>query len=121
MAQLQAITICQFAELADNSVRMFETLLPEQEKPFRILVLREGEGVRGFENRCPHFGVPLATTQAHLIFQPGISLTCNTHYARFRWDDGLCDRGDCLGESLNPLVLRRIGDDVVLDVAVSQR
>lgn len=102
-------------------MRMFETSLPGQEEPFRLLVLREGEAVRGFENRCPHFGVPLATTEAQLIVQPGVSLSCNTHYARFRWDDGVCDRGDCLGESLTPLVVSRIGDEVVLEVAAPRR
>jgi nitrite reductase/ring-hydroxylating ferredoxin subunit len=70
---------------------------------FRLLLLRSGETVRAFANRCAHFGVPLAKQQSQLIFQPHTSITCNVHYARYRWSDGICDRGDCEGESLLPI------------------
>ena len=48
-------------------------------------------------------GVPLAERQDLLIFQPHTSVTCNVHYARYRWDDGVCIAGDCEGESLLPI------------------
>lgn len=70
------------------------------DKVFEVLVLRTGDLWRAYANRCPHFGVGLSQTQEHLIYEPGVSLTCNVHYARFRWHDGLCDRGDCAGDSL---------------------
>ena len=72
---------------------------------FRLLHLRSGSQVRAFVNRCPHFGVPLAARQELLIQKPGISISCNVHYARFRWADGLCESGECLGESLIPVPL----------------
>ena len=74
-----------------------------QQHPFRILLLRSGQDITAFVNRCAHFGVPLAARQEQLQFQPHTSLTCNVHYARFRWSDGVCDRGDCEGESLVPI------------------
>lgn len=70
------------------------------EKPFRVLLLRSGTQVRAYVNRCAHFGVPLAERQDLLIFRPHISVTCNVHYARYRWEDGMCISGDCEGESL---------------------
>ena len=69
-------------------------------QPFRLLLLRDGEQVRAFVNRCPHFGVPLAAKQSLLISKPGTSITCNVHYARFRWSDGVCESGECVGEGL---------------------
>jgi nitrite reductase/ring-hydroxylating ferredoxin subunit len=68
--------------------------------PFRVLLLRSGTDVRAYANRCAHFGVPLAATQAQLIYSPHASITCNVHYARYRWEDGVCESGECEGESL---------------------
>jgi nitrite reductase/ring-hydroxylating ferredoxin subunit len=50
--------------------------------------------------------VPLAARQDLLKFQPHESITCNVHYARYRWSDGVCDRGDCLGEALIAIPLQ---------------
>lgn len=74
-------------------------------QPFRLLLLRTGAQVHAFVNRCPHFGVPLASRQAQLIANPGASISCNVHYARFRWADGVCEAGECRGEQLIPVPL----------------
>lgn len=68
--------------------------------PFRMLLLRSGEGVRAWHNHCPHFGQPLALKDEWLIVKPHVSFSCNVHYARFRWQDGVCEFGDCVGERL---------------------
>jgi len=73
------------------------------EPPFRYLLLRSGSEVKAYVNRCAHFGVPLAAKQEQLIFQPHQSLSCNVHYARYRWSDGMCVAGDCEGETLLPI------------------
>lgn len=75
------------------------------DKPFRLLLLRSGPDVKAFVNRCAHFGVPLAAKQAQLIYKPHTSVTCNVHYARYRWADGVCESGECEGESLIPVPL----------------
>ena len=71
-----------------------------QQHPFKILLLRSGSSIKAYANRCAHFGVPLAARQEQLIFQPHTSISCNVHYARYRWSDGVCDRGECAGEAL---------------------
>jgi nitrite reductase/ring-hydroxylating ferredoxin subunit len=76
-----------------------------QQNPFRILLLRSGPTVTAYANRCAHFGVPLAAKQEFMQFVPHVSLTCNVHYARYRWSDGVCDRGDCEGEALSAIPL----------------
>lgn len=92
--------------LQDGQVLMVEVdAAPEEDpvKPFHVLLLRSGAQISAYANRCAHFGVPLAARQSQLIFQPHVSLTCNVHYARYRWSDGVCDRGDCEGERLLPI------------------
>jgi nitrite reductase/ring-hydroxylating ferredoxin subunit len=70
------------------------------DQPYRLLITRTGLEVKAFVNRCAHFGVPLAAKQAQLIFKPHLSVSCNVHYARYRWSDGVCESGECAGESL---------------------
>ncbi len=89
--------------LADGSVTMAETPdTPGRDGTgvFRYLLLRSGSDVRAYVNRCAHFGVPLAARQDLLKFQPHVRVSCNVHYAHYRWSDGLCTAGDCEGESL---------------------
>lgn len=102
--------VCDLDKLPDGAARMF--VLSGDAGEFRLLVLRSGDRCIGYENRCPHFGVPLAACDEQLIFKPHLSVSCNTHYARFRWEDGFCESGDCAGESLVavPLV---VNDGVV--------
>ena len=102
--------------LEDGGVLLHQVFAPAdtaQQNPFRILLLRSGAEVKAYANRCAHFGVPLAAKQEHMQFVPHISLTCNVHYARFRWSDGLCDRGDCEGDSLVAIPLEVDADGAI--------
>jgi nitrite reductase/ring-hydroxylating ferredoxin subunit len=95
--------LCHRDALADGQVLMHNAFAADdtaQARPYPLLLLRTGDQVRAFVNRCAHFGVPLAARQDLLLFKPLESITCNVHYARYRWADGRCDRGDCEGESL---------------------
>ena len=98
--------LCALDEVADGTVRIV-SLRPEgivfdavAEGDFSLLLARSGTTVHAWANRCAHFGVPLSKTARHLIYRPHQSLSCNVHYARYRWGDGLCIWGDCEGESL---------------------
>jgi nitrite reductase/ring-hydroxylating ferredoxin subunit len=71
-----------------------------------LMVLRSGDKISAFINRCAHFGVPLAAQESQLIFTPHEDITCNIHYARFRWEDGSCESGECQGEGLIPVFLQ---------------
>ena len=102
----QGCSVCALDAVADGGAKMFS--FGAAEKPFRLLVLRSGDGVFGYVNSCAHFGVPLAEKPEQLIFNPHVSISCNVHYARYRWQDGYCESGDCEGESLLtvPLAVR---------------
>lgn len=104
--------LCRFDDLTDGGVQMFELGGPAQ--PFRLLLLRSGATALAYVNRCAHFGVPLAAKISLLKFVPHQSLSCNVHYARYRWSDGVCDQGECVGESLLAVPLRLVGGNVLI-------
>ena len=108
----QGDVLCRLAEVPDGGGHVLA--FGEGEQPLRIVVWRSGDDIRAWHNRCPHFGMPLALKDEWLIIKPHESFKCNVHYARFRWQDGVCDDGDCVGESLSaiPVVVR--GDDIVM-------
>lgn len=89
--------------LPDGQATLYN--VPGAAKPFGVLLLRSGPAVMAYVNRCAHFGVPLAAKQEHLIYTPHASITCNVHYARYRWADGVCESGECAGEALLPIPL----------------
>ena len=90
-----------------------------QQHPYRVLLLRSGQEIKAYVNRCAHFGVPLASRQDLLQFQPHTSLTCNVHYARFRWSDGVCDRGDCEGDALIAIPVQLDANGAILIAAIA--
>ena len=105
-------------QLADGSATMVN-LAPADDssaaggKSFPYLLLRSGDTVKAYVNRCAHFGVPLAAKQEQLRYKPHISISCNVHYARFRWNDGWCEFGDCQGDSLIPIPVSIDGQGVI--------
>ena len=68
---------------------------------FPVLLLRSGDTVFAYANRCPHFGVPLSSEQGLLHQKAHESISCSVHLAKFRWTDGRCTWGDCEGEFLS--------------------
>lgn len=92
-------------DLTDGEARMLVWSHADaaDDKPFRYLLLRSGDAVRAYVNRCAHFGVPLAQKQEQLLFQSHTRITCNVHYARYDWHSGQCLDGDCDGEGLLPI------------------
>lgn len=112
-----AALLCNRDALPDGQATLWELDTGGgSSQPFRLLLLRSGEHVTAFANRCAHFGVPLAAKQSQLIFTPLNSITCNVHYTRYRWADGVCDAGECVGESLVPVPLQ-ISDGGALRIA----
>lgn len=100
------VLLARLDELQHGAVR--EIPLGETDWPLTCLLLRMGEEVHAYLNRCPH-------ALRQLNFRPGVFLNadgtliqCSSHGALFEKDTGLCVAGPCAGESL-----RRIPVDVV--------
>lgn len=84
--------------------------------PFQGFVVRTGDAVRAYVNRCPHKALTL-NLREHDFLAPvaggGTLLRCVHHGAFFVPENGLCVVGPCAGRSLQPLECR-VEDGVVL-------
>jgi nitrite reductase/ring-hydroxylating ferredoxin subunit len=82
-----------------------------------ILVLRRGDDAWAYRNVCPHFSIPLNYEPNTFWTYDGQLLMCAHHSAMFRFEDGACIDGPCLGASLTSVPIRIEGRNVFIDDA----
>ena len=92
--------LCDLADLADPGSRGF--MFRDGDQLFLGFLVRAGEAVRGYEDRCPHAGMPLAMLPDRYLTREGDLIVCTSHGALFRPQDGLCVGGPCAGRRLTP-------------------
>ena len=80
---------------------------------FHGFVVRQGDAVHGYVDRCPHAGVPLAQRLDEYLSPAGDLIACSWHGALFRIDDGLCLGGPCVGQRLTAWPVRVIDGRIV--------
>ena len=71
-----------------------------------VLVIRRGEGVRAFEDVCPHQFLPLTYRGDRILSADGERLRCSSHGAEFAVEDGRCLSGPCNGAGLTQVAVR---------------
>lgn len=86
--------------IADGHARNF--VLQLRAGRFHGFVVRRGEAVHGYVDRCPHAGVSLARELDDYLGPDGALIACSWHGALFRIEDGLCVGGPCVGQRLTP-------------------
>jgi len=106
--------LCTAAELADGEAHVVAYgggLLPKE-----ILVVRDGDEVRAYLNRCAHLALPLNIGRR--VRTANGLLLCDHHHAAFRVEDGLCVEGVCADASLTavPITVRE-GQVLVAEAA----
>lgn len=69
---------------------------------FHGFLVRTGDEVRGYVDRCPHAGLPLAQKLDGYLTPDKQHIVCSWHGAMFRPEDGLCVGGPCSGGRLTP-------------------
>ncbi|PXA85543.1 2Fe-2S ferredoxin [Nostoc sp. 3335mG] len=67
---------------------------------FHGFVVRQGEAVFGYVDRCPHAGLPLTQTLDEYLTPDGSLIACSWHGALFQPETGACVGGPCTGRSL---------------------
>jgi nitrite reductase/ring-hydroxylating ferredoxin subunit len=92
--------LCALADIAEPGAKGFFFRAGDQ--IFMGFVVRRDGEVRGFIDRCPHTGTPLAAMPDRYLTREGDLIVCSTHGAMFRPKDGLCLAGPCEGRSLWP-------------------
>jgi nitrite reductase/ring-hydroxylating ferredoxin subunit len=85
-------------QIADGKARAF--VLQLRAGRFHGFVVRRGDQVRGYVDRCPHMGLPLAQVLDDYLTPAGDLIVCSWHSALFRVDDGACVGGPCNGQRL---------------------
>ncbi len=88
------------ATIADGAARNF--VLQLRAGRFHGFVVRRGEAVFGYVDRCPHMGVPMAQQLDQYLTPDGSLIACSWHSALFRIDTGECVGGPCTGQRLTP-------------------
>jgi len=104
--------VCAVDELADGQTREFELA-----GRGAIFVVREGEQVFVYENRCPHTGVSLNWLPDRFLDAEGRYIQCDMHGALFRVEDGTCVFGPCAGDGLTPVGFRIEAGQLVIGPA----
>lgn len=103
--------VCTLAELDDPGSRAFT--IGRGDWPLRGLVVRRGDVVWAYRNRCPHAGHPL-NLRPHQFLTPDRTLVlCNSHGALFEMSTGLCIAGPCAGARLRSIPVE-VRDGLVL-------
>ena len=104
--------ICALDDLAERPSRAFT--IGGGSWPLSGLVVRKGDRVHAYRNRCPHAGHPL-NLRPHDFLTPDRSLiVCCSHGALFEIATGYCVDGPCSGQSLEALPVEVLAGHVLL-------
>jgi nitrite reductase/ring-hydroxylating ferredoxin subunit len=95
--------VCRLAELEQTGARAFT--VGGCDWPLRGFVVRSGDTVRGYVNRCPHAGHPLNLLPHRFLTPDRALILCCSHGALFEKSSGYCVAGPCAGRSLAPVAL----------------
>ncbi len=87
-------------DIADGAARNY--VLQLRAGRFHGFVVRRGNAVVGYVDRCPHAGVSLARRLDEYLTPDGGLIACGWHSALFDIASGACVGGPCMGQSLTP-------------------
>jgi nitrite reductase/ring-hydroxylating ferredoxin subunit len=90
------VALAPLDAIADGAARNF--VLQLRAGRFHGFVVRRGDSVFGYVDRCPHAGLPLAQVLDDYVAAGHVR--CSWHGALFRVEDGTCVAGPCVGASL---------------------
>lgn len=92
------ITLGALDMIPDGGARGFELAIAQTR--FHGFVVRRGDQVQGYVDRCPHVGLPLSQARDGYLNVDGNLIQCGGHGALFSIANGVCVAGPCLGQRL---------------------
>ena len=93
------IMLCALDAIADGSAR--NVVVQLRAGRFHGFVVRRGNTVFGYLDRCPHMGLPLAQVLDAYLTPSGDNIACSWHGALFDITSGACAGGPCAGLPLS--------------------
>jgi nitrite reductase/ring-hydroxylating ferredoxin subunit len=109
----ESTVLCRIVDLPDPGSRAFS--VGEGDWPLRGFLVRKGEHVFAYVNRCPHAGHPLNMRPDEFLAPDKSLILCNSHGAMFDIASGACVDGPCAGRALARIPLRIDAGMVFLD------
>jgi nitrite reductase/ring-hydroxylating ferredoxin subunit len=106
--------VCSLSALADPG--SLGSRLQLDSGMLEILLVRRGDEVFAYHNRCPHTGVNLDWQPDQFLDLTNRYIQCATHGALFRLQDGFCLRGPCAGQYLRALRVEIEGEQVFVEI-----
>lgn len=104
--------LCRLADIPDGGTRGFT--LGQGEWPLRGLLVRVGDAIHGYVNRCPHAGHQLSFFPDRFLTPDGTLIRCQSHGALFEKTTGECVFGPCTGKALTRVPVHTDGEWVRL-------
>lgn len=104
--------LCHLQDLEATGAKSVELQLGQRR--LLVAVVKTGDGVVAYLDRCPHAGTPLEWQEDRFFDASGQYLQCATHGALFQPHDGKCIDGPCFGDSLTALPITCIDQQVFL-------
>jgi len=95
--------LARLADLPDGASREF--ILGEGSWPPSGLLVRVGDAVHAYLNKCPHALRPLNFLPDRFLSPDGELIQCTAHGALFEKETGLCIAGPCVDESLRRIAI----------------
>jgi nitrite reductase/ring-hydroxylating ferredoxin subunit len=92
------VTLGPLELIPDGKARNF--VLEMKAGRFHGFVVRRGEAVHGYVDRCAHMALPLAQQLDAYLTEGGSLIQCSWHGALYRIEDGVCVGGPCSGARL---------------------
>jgi len=102
-------------ELDDPGCREFR--IGEGAWPFKGFVVRQGEEVCAYQNKCAHAGHPLNWRPDSFLTPDGSQIICSSHGAVYDIRSGVCVGGPCPGKKLRALNVQIREGLVIVHVA----
>jgi nitrite reductase/ring-hydroxylating ferredoxin subunit len=109
------VVLGPLALIAPGAARSFVVQL--RAGRFHGFVVRRGDDVFGYIDRCPHMGLPLARTLDDYLAPSGGLIACGWHGALFEIESGACVGGPCPGARLSPWPVAVVDGAIVTQVA----
>jgi nitrite reductase/ring-hydroxylating ferredoxin subunit len=107
--------VCGINEIPNRRGKAFQLLertANGSPTTFSIFVVRWGNRVFGYANRCPHTGANLDWERNQFLDPSGLRLMCGKHGALFDIGTGHCVDGPCKGQGLESVAVEVIDGDV---------
>ena len=105
------VTLGPIADIPDGGARGY--VLQMRAGRFHGFVVRRGDRVFGYVDRCPHMGVPMAQTLDDYLTPDGGLIACSWHSALFEIATGVCVGGPRMGQGLTRWPVELVDGSVV--------